>query len=128
MARDRAVGDVRRSVPDRDGVDDDAASAAVRVRPLWAADRRPPAQVGRQLALQHAPALHEETPVLRRRAGRLGRLLLLIAPTAVHAQPDVDSGEVARTSWNEPDLQGVWSFWMFTPLEREEKFSDAGRH
>ena len=33
---------------------------------------------------------------------------------------------VARnTPWGEPDLQGTWDYWTFTPLERPAEF--AGR-
>ncbi len=33
--------------------------------------------------------------------------------------------EGPRTPWGDPDLQGVWDYWTFTPLERPEEF--AGR-
>ena len=28
-----------------------------------------------------------------------------------------------RTPWGDPDLQGVWDYWTFTPLERPEEFA-----
>ena len=36
-----------------------------------------------------------------------------------------EQSQVARTAWGDPDLQGVWDYWTFTPLERPEEF--AGR-
>lgn len=29
-----------------------------------------------------------------------------------------------RTPWGDPDLQGVWDYWTFTPLERPKEFAD----
>jgi len=29
-----------------------------------------------------------------------------------------------RTLWGDPNLQGVWDYWTFTPLERPDRFSD----
>ena len=31
-----------------------------------------------------------------------------------------------RTPWGDPDLQGVWDYWTFTPLERPEEFGERG--
>ena len=28
-----------------------------------------------------------------------------------------------RTPWGDPDLQGVWDYWTFTPLERPKEFA-----
>ncbi len=30
----------------------------------------------------------------------------------------------ARTPWGDPDLQGTWDYWTFTPLERPKEFAD----
>ena len=35
-----------------------------------------------------------------------------------------NSSVVPRTSWGQPDLQGVWSLHTITPLERPERFAD----
>ena len=32
--------------------------------------------------------------------------------------PVTVSGQVETTPWGDPDLQGVWEYWTFTPLER----------
>ena len=29
-----------------------------------------------------------------------------------------------RTPWGDPNLQGVWDYWTFTPLERPDRFAD----
>ena len=34
-----------------------------------------------------------------------------------------DVSEGLRTPWGDPDLQGVWDYWTFTPLERPEEFA-----
>ncbi len=42
-------------------------------------------------------------------------------PAAAFAQGQQDDGdrrETPRTPWGDPDLQGVWDYWTFTPLER----------
>ena len=36
-----------------------------------------------------------------------------------------EQSQVPRTAWGDPDLQGVWDYWTFTPLERPVEF--AGR-
>lgn len=30
----------------------------------------------------------------------------------------------AKTPWGDPDIQGVWDYWTFTPLERPEEFGN----
>ncbi len=34
--------------------------------------------------------------------------------------------EGPRTPWGDPDLQGVWDYWTFTPLERPDEFEGRG--
>ena len=34
--------------------------------------------------------------------------------------------EAPRTPWGDPDLQGVWDYWTFTPLERPDEFEGRG--
>ena len=34
--------------------------------------------------------------------------------------------EGPRTPWGDPDLQGVWDYWTFTPLERPAEFGERG--
>ena len=33
-------------------------------------------------------------------------------------EADGDPRETPRTPWGDPDLQGIWDYWTFTPLER----------
>ncbi len=35
------------------------------------------------------------------------------------------AGQTQTTGWGDPDIQGVWEYWTFTPLERSDEF--AGR-
>ena len=30
----------------------------------------------------------------------------------------------AKTAWGDPDLQGIWEYWTFTPLEKPEELED----
>jgi hypothetical protein len=53
--------------------------------------------------------------------GWLAVLLVLTAGATALAQKPVPS----RTPWGDPDLQGTWDYWTFTPLERPAEF--AGR-
>ena len=32
--------------------------------------------------------------------------------------------QIPRTAWGDPDLQGVWDYFTFTPLERPEEFAE----
>ena len=34
--------------------------------------------------------------------------------------------EGPRTPWGDPDVQGVWDYWTFTPLERPDEFAGRG--
>jgi hypothetical protein len=34
------------------------------------------------------------------------------------------AGGVPRTPWGDPDIQGVWDYWTFTPLERPKEYGD----
>jgi len=46
-------------------------------------------------------------------------VLLLLAGIA-DAQSRTESGSTTRTPWGDPDLQGIWNYWTFTPLERPD--------
>ncbi len=41
-----------------------------------------------------------------------------------HAPATAQSATGPSTAWGDPDLQGVWDYWTFTPLERPEEFAD----
>mgnify|MGYP003343995506 CR=1 FL=1 len=43
---------------------------------------------------------------------------LLDAQTAANAAPASEPAAAPRTSWGDPDLQGVWDYRTITPLER----------
>ena len=49
-------------------------------------------------------------------------LLVLATPIAAAAQATRGSA-IPRTAWGDPDLQGVWDYWTFTPLERPKEFA-----
>ena len=53
-------------------------------------------------------------------------LLLVQVPAIAQVPPGTTAqGEVARTPWGDPDLQGTWDFTTITPLQRPPEF--AGR-
>ena len=55
-------------------------------------------------------------------------VVVWLAPVPVAAQAvtaAADDSMAPRTSWGDPDLQGVWSHGTVTPLERPEEH--AGR-
>ena len=45
-------------------------------------------------------------------------LVVLSAAVAGAQQPASRERAVPRTPWGDPDVQGVWDYWTFTPLER----------
>ena len=47
-----------------------------------------------------------------------------LGPVAAAGQTAGGSGEMPRTGWGDPDLQGVWDFRTLTPLERPEALGD----
>ena len=50
-------------------------------------------------------------------------ILVGIAAPAVEPTAAQEDGNLARTSWGDPDLQGIWSpGYTLTPLERPDKF------
>ena len=51
-------------------------------------------------------------------------LAVVAAGVAADAQRGESAGAVPRTSWGHPDLQGVWDYWTFTPLERPKEYAD----
>jgi hypothetical protein len=52
-------------------------------------------------------------------------LVALTAGAAGAQQSATRDAANLRTPWGDPDLQGVWDYWTFTPLERPNEF--AGR-
>ncbi len=47
-----------------------------------------------------------------------GALLLVSLASVASAQSPTRKPSTSRTAWGDPDLQGVWDYWTFTPLER----------
>ena len=49
---------------------------------------------------------------------------LVPIPAAGQGQESVaDAWDGPRTPWGDADLQGVWDYWTFTPLERPDEFA-----
>ena len=51
-------------------------------------------------------------------------LLVPVAALGQAASAPTEGSTVPRTPWGDPDLQGIWDYWTFTPLERPEAFAD----
>jgi hypothetical protein len=51
-------------------------------------------------------------------------VFVLAAGAAALAQTARPPGNVPRTPWGHPDLQGVWDYWTFTPLERPKEYAN----
>ncbi len=51
---------------------------------------------------------------------------LPLPPAVTTAQePTADRFEPPRTSWGDPDLQGIWDYRTTTPLERPKEWADT---
>ena len=50
--------------------------------------------------------------------------LVAVSPVVLLGQSD---DRIPRTPWGDPDLQGVWEYWTFTPLEKPDEFQDRDR-
>ena len=46
------------------------------------------------------------------------------APAKPSPRRTATAGHVPRTPWGDPDLQGVWDYWTFTPLERPKEYAN----
>ena len=55
-----------------------------------------------------------------------GAFALLVSAPAAGQRPASRAGgwDEPRTPWGDPDLQGVWDYWTFTPLQRPENLAD----
>ncbi len=54
------------------------------------------------------------------------RIVVVVSLLPVPVSGQVQSSDVSvgsRTPWGDPDVQGVWEYWTFTPLERPENLS-----
>ena len=50
--------------------------------------------------------------------GWIAAVLLALVPLAGQTQTATPKWTAPLTPWGDPDLQGVWEYWTFTPLER----------
>ena len=50
--------------------------------------------------------------------------LLAVVALVTLSSPAAGQGEMPRTPWGAPDLQGVWDFRTITPLQRPEELGD----
>jgi hypothetical protein len=57
-------------------------------------------------------------------ATTLAVVALAMATTSGQAPTPAQSGSVAKTSWGEPDLMGIWGLEAQIPLQRPEKFAN----
>ena len=61
----------------------------------------------------------------RRRFQLAGALIVLVAVVMlVHRGEAQQQAAAPRTTWGEPDLQGIWDHKVSTPLERPEKYAN----
>ena len=56
--------------------------------------------------------------------GRPARYCLAVAAALAVVTASSAPGEVPRTIWGSPDLQGTWDFRSITPFERPAEFKD----
>ena len=56
-----------------------------------------------------------------------GALTLFVPVVAAGQRQASEAGawDGPRTPWGDPDLQGVWDYWTFTPLQRPETLADT---
>ena len=50
--------------------------------------------------------------------------LVVVAAASAGAQQPSREAAVPKTPWGDPDLQGVWDYWTFTPLERPKEYAN----
>ena len=59
--------------------------------------------------------------------GALGAIVALVSGSAYgqtqRPAAGASAAENPSTPWGDPDLQGVWDYWTFTPLERPDEFA-----
>jgi hypothetical protein len=57
---------------------------------------------------------------MRHRLLALSAVVVVIAVVSLSPAPVAAQTAVPRTTWGQPDLQGVWDFRTITPLQRPE--------
>ena len=66
-------------------------------------------------------------------SARLTAIILTMVAAVVALMPVPIAGQAQtatantwtplQTPWGDPDLQGVWDYWTFTPLQRPDQFA-----
>ena len=54
----------------------------------------------------------------------LASLAVVASVLSSASLPASGQSALPRTPWGDPDLQGVWEYWTFTPLQRPESLAD----
>jgi len=54
----------------------------------------------------------------------IGVLAVAGTPVLLGQGPDAAGYTAPRTPWGDPDLQGIWEYWTFTPLQRPDEFGE----
>ena len=67
----------------------------------------------------------KERPVANNASRTVWMSAMVVASLVLAHTPASAQAPAPRTAWGDPDLQGVWDYWTFTPLERPDEF--AGR-
>ena len=67
--------------------------------------------------------------IRRKRLGAVwcGLAVALLLPAAPVTGQSGGFTPVARTTWGDPDLQGIWNFGTLTPMERPESLAGTAR-
>jgi len=53
---------------------------------------------------------------------------IVVMTIAASLSAQSGKGSAFRTPWGDPDLQGVWDYWTFTPLERPRELADKATY
>ena len=67
---------------------------------------------------------HRSAGAVRGFASLVALAWLAAVPAAGQGQEALREGWTGRTPWGDPDLQGIWDYWTFTPLECPDELAD----
>ena len=85
-------------------------------------DRKAPEQPPDHAQTTQEEAAVTKNPALTNRGLAILAVWFALTPLVAFAQ---DTNP--RTPWGDPDLQGIWDYWTFTPLERPDEFAGRDR-
>lgn len=54
----------------------------------------------------------------------VGVVWVVSGTVTIAGQDATTEASTPRTPWGEPDLQGIWEYWTFTPLEKPDELHD----